>query len=172
MPQTGSLDRLIRATALCALADGLFACAVSMGLYGSTFARLWQGVASVPFGKVAVDGGTAYTVAGLLLHIGVALGWSTVFLLAYERSHWLRDVVDGHYGVLKVAMVFGPMVWVVMSLVVIPLMTGRPPNITERWAIQLVGHAASVGWPIVASIRLAPRTTTAPPVPNRATGTN
>ena len=172
MPRSGTLNRLARATALCAVADGLFACLVSMGIYGSTFARLWQGVASVPLGTVAIDGGAAYTAAGLALHCSVALSWSTIFLLVYDRWEWLRDVAAGHYGVVKVALVFGPMVWVVMSLLVIPSMTGKPPSITEKWAIQFVGHAVSVGWPIVASVRLADRTTVTPSVPDPVRNAN
>lgn len=48
--------------------------------------------------------------------------------------------------------VYGPAIWVVMSLVVIPFLTGRPPTVTYRWWIQLAGHAAFVGLPIVATI--------------------
>jgi hypothetical protein len=36
-----------------------------------------------------------------------------------------------------------------MSLVVIPMLTGRPPTITTRWWVQLVGHIPFVALPIV-----------------------
>lgn len=39
----------------------------------------------------------------------------------------------------------------VMSLIVIPLLVHRPPTITVRWWIQLLGHIPFVGLPIVAS---------------------
>jgi len=52
----------------------------------------------------------------------------------------------------KVAALYGPFIWMVMSLVVIPLLLHRPPTITIRWWIQLIGHIPFVGVPIVASI--------------------
>jgi hypothetical protein len=36
-----------------------------------------------------------------------------------------------------------------MSLVVIPLASGRPPSITVRWWIQLFAHIPFVALPIV-----------------------
>jgi hypothetical protein len=55
--------------------------------------------------------------------------------------------------VLKAAVVYGPLIWIVMSAVVIPLLTGRPlATITGRWWIQLAGHVVFVGVPIVWSI--------------------
>jgi hypothetical protein len=48
-----------------------------------------------------------------------------------------------------VAVVYGPLVWMCMSLLVIPQLTGRSPTITYRWYIQLAGHAVFVGLPIV-----------------------
>jgi hypothetical protein len=45
---------------------------------------------------------------------------------------------------------YGPFVWLVMSLVVIPLLLRRPPTIGFRWWVQFVGHFPFVGLPIVA----------------------
>jgi hypothetical protein len=45
----------------------------------------------------------------------------------------------------------------VMSLVLIPPFTHRPPTIGFRWWVQLIGHFPFVGLPIVAcasSVRL------------------
>ncbi len=58
------------------------------------------------------------------------------------------------YGTLKVAALFGPVVWLTMSLAVIPLLVHRPPMIGVRWWIQLVGHVFVVGLPIVATVRV------------------
>jgi hypothetical protein len=55
-------------------------------------------------------------------------------------------------GVLAVAAVYGPVIWIVMSAAVIPLLTGRPLDVTFRWWIQLAGHVTFVGLPIVGSI--------------------
>ena len=89
---------------------------------------------------------------GLAMHVGVAFGWSAVFLALHESSARLRDLVRARGGVARVAAAFGPCVWLVMSLVVIPLLVHRPPSITTRWWVQLVGHFPFVGLPIVWSI--------------------
>jgi uncharacterized membrane protein YagU involved in acid resistance len=64
--------------------------------------------------------------------------------------------------VIKVAAVYGPFIWMVMSLVVIPVFTGRPPTLNARWWIQFVGHVPFVGIPIVASIGPTPVVDRAP----------
>jgi hypothetical protein len=87
-----------------------------------------------------------------VLHVGVAFGWSAVFLLLVVRSQRLRRFLATRNGITKVAAVYGPFVWMVMSLLVIPLLTRRPPAITTRWWIQFVGHFPFVGLPIVHSI--------------------
>ncbi len=141
------LRRLIAAGLATALTDGLFACVLAKGFYGSTITRLWQNVASVLLGPSALEGGTRTALIGVLMHIGVAFAWSAVFLLLVTYFPRLR-----HGGIVKVAAIYGPFVWLVMSLVVIPLLVHRPPNITIRWWIQLVGHVFFVGLPIVAMI--------------------
>jgi hypothetical protein len=55
--------------------------------------------------------------------------------------------------VIKVASLYGPLVWMVMSLVVIPMLVHRPPTIGTRWWVQFLGHIPFVGVPIVASSR-------------------
>ena len=119
--------------------------------YGSSVKRLFQGVAATLFGNSALDS-DAMALAGVLMHVGVAFTWSAIFLILHERSAGVRRVVASPLGVLKVAAVFGPLVWTVMSLIVIPTLTGRPPVITIRWWNQFVGHAIFVGLPIVSMI--------------------
>jgi hypothetical protein len=152
-----ALSRLVRAGLLTAVSDGLFACFLSAVVYGSTITRLWQGVASVLLGPDALTGGTRTALIGVLLHFGVAFTWSAVILFLVMRSAKLREVLASPYGVLKVATLYGPFIWMFMSLVLIPLFTHRPPTITTRWWIQLVGHIPFVAIPIVATIgRLTP----------------
>lgn len=146
------LSRLVLAGLLTGLSDGLFACVLFAGFYGITITRLWQGVASVPMGPAALEGGTRTALIGVAMHFGVAFAWSAVFLLLFQSSAWLRRQTRSRGGVLKVAAVYGPLVWVMMSIVVIPLLTGRPPTIAYRWWIQLIGHFPFVGLPLVASI--------------------
>jgi uncharacterized membrane protein YagU involved in acid resistance len=136
---------------LTALVDGLFSGALAEFAYGSSAKRLFQGVAATLFGSGAIDS-DAMAIVGVLMHIGVAFTWSAIFLVAYERSGALRRVVASPFGVLKTAAAYGPFVWVVMSMVVIPALTRRPPAITIRWWNQFFGHAIFVGLPIVSMI--------------------
>lgn len=147
-----SLFRLVRAGLLTGILDGLFSSVLSVAFYDSTVTRLFQGVASTLLGREAFDGGTATALIGVLMHLGVAFGWSAVFLLLARRSSWIRRVLGSPSGVVKVASVYGPFIWLVMSLVVIPLLVQRPPTINIRWWVQLIGHIPFVGIPIVASI--------------------
>jgi hypothetical protein len=151
--------RLVRAWLLTAVSDGLFSSVLSAAFYGSTVARLWQGVASVLLGPAALNGGTRTVLIGLAMHFGVALAWSTVFLLLVAGLPFLRRILASPLGVVKVAAVYGPCIWLVMSLVVIPFLAKRPPNFNYRWWIQLVGHIPFVAIPIVSQIggRLRPR---------------
>jgi hypothetical protein len=145
-------SRLVRAGLLTGVTDGLFACVLALFFYHSTVTRLWQGVASVLLGKSALDGGLTTAWIGVLMHFGVAFTWSAVFLFLFSRSSWIRAQVASRNGVIKVASVYGPFIWMAMSLIVIPLLVHRPPSITTRWWIQLIGHIPFVGLPIVWSI--------------------
>ncbi len=147
-----TLVRLARAGLLTGLSDGLFASVSNVVIYHSTATRVWLGVASTLLGRSALDGGTGTALVGLLMHFGVAFGWSLVFLTLVLRWPWIRRVLASRYGVIKVAAMYGPFIWLVMSLVVIPLLVHRPPVISSRWWIQFVGHFPFVGIPIVASL--------------------
>lgn len=148
-------SRLVRAGLLTGVIDGLFASVQSI-LSNSTVTRLWQNVASTLLGPEAFEGGTRTALIGVLMHFGVAFAWSAVFLFLATKSVWLRRVLASRYGIVKVAAVYGPFIWVVMSLVVIPLLVQRPPRISSRWLVQLIGHFPFVGLPIVAMIGKEP----------------
>jgi len=151
-PGRDPLSRLARSGLLTGLTDGLFSSVLNVAFYHSTVARLFQGVASVPLGRGALDGGAQTAALGVLIHFGVAFGWSAVFLLLVSRSARVRRLLDGPIGVIKVAAAYGPLIWMVMSFLVIPLFTRRLPSITVRWWVQFFGHIPFVGLPIVASI--------------------
>lgn len=151
-----AVARIVRAGLLTGVTDGLFA-SVSSVAFHSTVTRLWQGVASTLLGKGAFDGGIATAAVGVLMHFGVALGWSAVFVALFERSRRIRGLLESPYGALKIASLYGPFIWLVMSLAVIPLLLHRPPAITGRWWVQLVGHIPFVALPIAWSVgRRAP----------------
>jgi hypothetical protein len=147
-----ALSRLVRAGLLTGLTDGLFSSILSVAFYHSTVERLFQGVASTLLGKGALDGGTPTAFIGVLMHFGVAFGWSAVFLFLLMRQRWVRHILASRYGVLKAASLYGPFIWMVMSLVVIPLLLHRPPTIGSRWWVQFFGHIPFVGVPIIGSL--------------------
>jgi hypothetical protein len=142
----------VRAWLLLAVVDGLFSSTLNVFAYHSTVAQLWQRVASVLLGPSALQGGTRTVLIGLAMHLSVALTWSTLFLLLTMSWPWLRRVVASPGGILKVAAVYGPFVWCMMSLVIVPAITGRPRVINIRWWVQFFGHIPFVAVPIVAII--------------------
>ncbi|HEX6747895.1 MAG TPA: hypothetical protein VF092_11445 [Longimicrobium sp.] len=151
------LPRILRTGLVTGVVDGIWAIVLVTVFYHSTFARLWQGVAATLLGQKAFDGGARTIAIGLLMHFGVALGWSAVFVLLADRWRGLDRLLASRWGTLKVAAIYGPFIWMVMSLIVIPALTRRPPRITVRWLIQLLGHIPFVGLPIVATAGRSPR---------------
>jgi hypothetical protein len=147
-----SLSRVARAGVLTGITDGLFSSVLSVAFYHLTVQRLFQGVASTLLGAEAFNGGALTFAIGVLMHFGVAFGWSVVFLLIVKRARWIRRLLNSPYGVIKVASLYGPFIWMVMSLAVIPVLLQRPPANSIRWLTQLIGHIPFVGIPIVASI--------------------
>lgn len=147
------MSRLVRAGLLTGICDALWAMVAQVFVFhrGSAVS-VWQGVASVLVGKGAITGGAPATALGLVMHFGVAFAWSAVFLLLVMRSYWLRAILDSPYGAFKIAAVYGPFIWIVMSFVVIPLFVHRMPVVTINWWIQLAGHLLFVGLPLVSSI--------------------
>jgi len=154
-PPPAAWRGLRNATVLTALTDGLFSSVLSAFFYGSTVTRLWQGVASVLLGPDALTGGIRTALVGVVMHVGVAFAWSAVFLALVLRLGWLRLALRSLTGVAIAAAIYGPIVWLVMSLAVIPLLTHRPPAINYRWWVQFVGHMVFVGLPIAGAIRQA-----------------
>jgi hypothetical protein len=152
MIEQSALLRLVRAGVVTGVTDGLFSSVLAAFFYGSTVMRLWQGVAAVLLGAAALNGGIRTAAIGVLMHFGVAFAWSAVFLLLYLSSAWIRGLVASPSGGIVVAAVYGPLIWMAMSLAVVPLFTHRPPAINIRWWVQFFGHIPFVAWPIVTLI--------------------
>lgn len=147
------MRQLLRAGLLTGVLDGLFSSLLNVFAYHSTVARLFQGVAGVLIGPRAFEGGAATVALGVLMHFGVAFAWSAVFVFLVLRARAVRRALESPSGLAAVAAVYGPLVWVVMSLAVIPILAHRTPTFSVRWWIQLVGHVPFVGLPIVAGAR-------------------
>jgi len=149
---TNVLRTLLRAWITIAVIDGIFATTLPVVAYGQPLGRVWKGVASVLLGPAAMQGGTRTVLFGLLMHASVALTWTTVFLILALMSPRLRRIVATPAGILGVATLYGPAIWIVMSFVVIPRFTGRPPTVNFRWWVQLLAHVPFVALPIVWTI--------------------
>ncbi|HST08023.1 MAG TPA: hypothetical protein VLJ83_07610 [Gemmatimonadaceae bacterium] len=132
-----------------------FVCATALTVlaYHGTFAQLWQGVASTVLGPSAIGGGTRAIAVGIGLHLVVAFTWSAIFVAAGLMSAALRRAIANPAGALGVAIVYGPTIWLVMSLVVIPVATGHPPHIGFRWWVQIFAHIPFVTIPLVFTAR-------------------
>ena len=143
---------LLRAWLALTVVDGIFATTLPVVAYGQPLWRVWKGVASVLLGPTAMQGGTGTILFGLLMHASVALTWTTVFLVLALLSPRLRRIVATPAGILGVATLYGPAIWIVMSFLVIPRFTDRPPTVNFRWWVQLLSHIPFVAVPIVAAI--------------------
>jgi hypothetical protein len=150
---TSTASRVLLAGLITGVADGLFSSVLSVAFYGSSVTRLFQGVASVPLGRGALNGGIPAAAAGIAMHFSVALAWSFIFGVVALRIPWVRRLLASPFGVAKVSALYGPLVWTVMSLIVIPALTGRATSITSRWWTQFFGHVIFVALPIVATLR-------------------
>lgn len=151
---------ILRAGLATGASDFVWACVLSVLVYGSTFVRLWQGVASVPLGTTALEGGTPMVLAGIVLHFLVAFSWSALFVAMLTVSPVLRGALEQPASTLAVAGLFGPFIWVTMSMIIVPAFTHRVIPINTRWWIQLAGHFLFVGLPMALAVRtLLPRAT-------------
>ena len=154
MTRRRSIATAILATWLVTAAwDFVCATLLSVLAYGSTAARLWQGVASAVLGPRALTMGVRGVVGGLALHLAVAFVWSAAFVLVAGRIAALRRAITSPRGAIAVASIYGPIIWVVMSLVVVPLATRRAPAIGFRWWVQVVAHIPFVTLPLVFTAR-------------------
>jgi hypothetical protein len=131
---------------VCATALGVFA-------YGSTAAGVWRGVASTVLGPSALTGGASALAVGLALHLMVALTWSALFVAAARAWTSLRKAIRTPGGAFAIAAAYGPAIWLVMSLLVIPIATGRPPRVGLRWWVQVGAHIPFVSIPLVFTAR-------------------
>ena len=133
--------------------DFLCATALSVFAYKGTFAGLWRGVASTAFGQHMLTAGALGVMAGIGAHLSIAFTWSAIFVGLLAVSAGLRRIVARPGGALLVACVYGPLIWLVMSLGLIPFLTGKPPAFGFRWWVQVFAHIPFVTLPLVFTAR-------------------
>ncbi len=149
------VERILKAGTLVGVLDLVFAVVLYVfALKVLTSVQVLQSIAGGLLGKATYRGGPATAALGAVLHFAIAYTWTTAYLVAYRRWSGLRRVVEPHSGAVLVGLAFGILVWLVMSLVVLPLSRSvAPPVLSLRFAVQLVGHAVFVGLPIALIVR-------------------
>jgi len=125
--------------------------ALFFGPRGIPLDRIFRGIAGGLLGRdVAVAGGTATLVLGVVLHFFIATMIVAVLVLAARRVPALvrRPLVTGP--------IYGILAWLVMNFVVIPLSTigfGLPP--TAAIINGLLIHMVGIGIPAALFARVA-----------------
>jgi hypothetical protein len=113
-----------------------------------------QSIAAGLLGRDSFRGGWRTAALGAFLHVLIAYGWTVVFLVAVRSWPWLRRAVGSLRGAVWVGLAYGPLVWLAMQRVVLPLSRARPmPVFTWLFLVCLVQHALMVGLPIVLLVR-------------------
>lgn len=151
-------QRILLAGAITGVTDGLFAIALAVWWRKrATIEQVFQGIAGGLIGPSARNGGHATALRGVGLHFLIATIWAAVFILVALRIRWVREQLRTARGTVVVAMIYGPLVWLAMDFVVIPLSYAQhtPPTSPGFWRL-LVGHAFVVGLPIAWVARRAP----------------
>ncbi len=136
------------------VAGAVDATAASVQYYlrtGNSPAGVWRYVASALLGANARAGGTGTVVIGLLMHFGIAFGWTLLFFLAAARWRALRAspwVIGPLYGLF---------VWAMMTRVLVPLTRIGPPGpfVLSQAATAALIIVVCVGTPIALGARRA-----------------
>lgn len=151
----GMVSRYLAAGAIVALLDLLWAGLVwVVVLQTITPIQLPQSIARGLIGSAAAYGGgwrTAFL--GLGLHCVVAYGWTLVYWAAVRGSARLRRQVRTRGGAVRTGLLYGALVWVAMTQVVMPLSRAGAATMDWLWLINLGQHALMVGLPIVLVMR-------------------
>jgi len=152
--------RVLVAGAVVGVLDGLYVTGVyAVALRATTPVRLFQSIARALLDQAAMTGGLATAALGLALHFSVALAWSAVWAVCYERSPALRRRVVTTRGAALFGAGYGVLVWLSMNLVVVRLTLATPtPVASWSFFVVLLAHVLVVGPPIALIVRRsAPR---------------
>ncbi|HET7620666.1 MAG TPA: hypothetical protein VFK39_02075 [Gemmatimonadaceae bacterium] len=153
--QRSIVTRVLAAAALVGMLDMLY----PIYLYTKVIAhvpaiRIPQSVASGLLGPAAYQGGMATAALGLLLHFTIALGWTILYLMLYEKWGPLRRLAGTNVGLVKAGLIYGLVVWFGMNIVIVPLSRANPaPLFSLNSLLQLIWHPIGIGLPIALLVR-------------------
>jgi hypothetical protein len=153
LPTRPSVAGRIAATALIVAALDFFYVLVRWVwlAHALTVQELAQSIATGLLGRAAYEGGIATALLGLGLHILIAFGWTLGFFLLTARVAGLRKMISTRRGRLLLGLVWGPVIWLLMDFVVLPLSRAHPtPTSSPTFYINLVQHALMIGLPMAA----------------------
>lgn len=111
-----------------------------------TATQLLQGIASTLTGKSAFTGGAATALLGLAMHYCISLAWTLLYFFLFPhlpflaRNKWVSGIL---YGVL---------VWALMTLIIVPLVTGRAWHFSSVPFIKSIAPMVLLLGPAIALI--------------------
>jgi uncharacterized membrane protein YagU involved in acid resistance len=108
--------------------------------------RILQSIASGLLGKEAYSGGLGTAALGIVLHFSLMLAFAFAYMLAFERSLFMRA------HALWSGAVYGVAIYIFMNAVVLPL-SAFPHKLKYDAALLTIGiltHILCVGLPIAA----------------------
>jgi hypothetical protein len=145
MPNTRFVLRPAQAILFGGLTVGLIDCAfatIRSAQHGTSFTKLWQGVASGLLGASSFDGGAATMALGLAIHFFIATSVVAFYLLLSRRLPFLvqQPWLCGP--------VYGLGVYIFMNFVVIPLSAiGPQPHVLAKMLPGIGIHLLGIGLP-------------------------
>jgi hypothetical protein len=142
---------VLRAALAVFVLDGLYVIVVFvLILRRTTVERVFQGIAYAVLGPAAFTSGWAAAALGVVLHFSVALGWSAVWMIAYERSDLLLRATITLPRAIIAGAAYGIFVWLAMHFIVLPLTYAKPGPLLNFGSILVgIAHLLGVGPPIV-----------------------
>jgi uncharacterized membrane protein YagU involved in acid resistance len=113
-------------------------------LRGNPLTAVYQYIASGALGVSAFAGGIATAMLGVLFHFIISLVIAGVFILSADRIPFIRR------NAIAVSFLYGFGVFIVMSMIVIPLSAAPPlPALTTpQLIVDIVDHILVVGLPL------------------------
>lgn len=110
---------------------------------GATPRAILQSIAAGLLGRDAFSGGAATAWLGAFLHFFISCGIAAVFYIACLRWPIL------YRSALTCGIIYGAIVYLVMTHVVVPLSQATPVPFIPAWfAASLIGHIVLVGLPV------------------------
>jgi len=99
-------------------------------------------------GAAAFQGGLASAALGLIIHFGLAFGFTALFVAAYLRLGRVRKHAT------PAGLVYGALVWAFMNLVALPHSNVAQVSLSVLDVVHgLIGHALFVGTPVALAAR-------------------